>query len=476
MLSRTVTIFRRFDYIFLIFLFVLSRLLVRISGIEFESIAHRWCYQHLPPNLLEISLVKSLWYLHMQPPFFNFLLGIGYKLPGDGALFFNLLFLLFSLGSILCFYASLKKIGLPLPICFLAALLLMASPSLIQFENILFYSVFIFFLLFVMLFALCSFSRTRNAIRWFKYLCLFSFAALLLMLTRSLFHLVWFLTLTIGFYVLAHRESFDHLKRKYFFFALTPPICVILLLLLKNYFLFGVFQTSSWFGMNLSRAALEGISYEKLEELHHSGRISHFPLIVKKYKFPFHFLDKYGMKLGDIGGTTQHPSLFWYLNSIEYIHISKNLAKDSLAIIMTDPTVYLKTVYRSSKVFFDPTTEHARSFPDQYRYNLLWKPLYYPFHSNLLQILVYFYVVLVSGVYTICGLVGEKFRVLPDKYTAFYTFVTLVYFFFAATMFEFGENNRFRFEVLPLVLFGLPWSYRAFQDFVSVLSYKKLGI
>jgi len=323
-----------------------------------------------------------------------------------------------------------------------------------------------------MLFALCSFSKTSDTARRFKYLCLFSFTALLLMLTRSLFHVMWFLMLLLGFYVVAHRDTFALLKRKYFFLALVPPVCVMLLLLLKNYFLFGVFQTSSWFGMNLSRVALEETSQAKLEELYRSGKISHFPLVVKQYKIPFHFLDKYGMKPGDIGGKNQHPSLLWYLNSIEYVHISKNLAKDSLAIIMADPSVYLKTVYKASKLFFDPTTEHARSFPDQYRYNLLWKPVYYPFQSNLLQILVYFYVVAASGIYTICALFAKKAFMLSHKYAALFIFVTLVYFFLVSTMFEFGENNRFRFEILPLVLFGIPWSYKSIQDIRAVITKK----
>lgn len=468
-ISRHIT---AYEYAIIFAMFVLSRICVRLAGIEFESQAHRWCYQYLPPHLLTTSFLKSLFYLHMQPPFFNFLIGIGYKIFGKyDNVYFNTLFLLFSLLSIFCFCACLKRIDIPILVRFFAVLLLLASPSLILFENILFYSVFVFFMFFVMLFALCSFSKSHNTIKRFRFLCLFSFSALLLMLTRSLFHIIWFLMIAIGFFLLAYRQKFAVVARKYFFLAFSPVFLIVLVVMVKNYLLFGVFQTSSWFGMNLSRAALESIPLEKVEELYRKGTVSQFSLIVKKYKIPFHFLDKYGMKPGDIGGTQKHPSLLWYLNSIEYIYISKQLAKDSLNIIMAEPFTYLKTVYKASKLFFCPTTEHIRSFPDQYLYNRIWKPLYYPFNSNIIQIIAYVFVVIISGSYTIIALFSKKGRRLRYCYLAWFIFFTLTSFFFVATMFEFGENNRFRFEVLPLVIFGIPWSYTALQDMRNIKQY-----
>lgn len=465
-LSRTAILCTKFDYIILIILFALSRLCVRLAGIEFESIGHRWCYQYLPPNILKVSLAKSLWYLHMQPPFFNFLLGIGYKLFGDNDnLFFNILFLLFSLLSIICCYAALKKIDLHRWICFLVALLLIASPSLILFENILFYSVFVFCMLSVMLFALCGFSKSSDSSTRFRFLCLFSLAALLLMLTRCAFHIIWFAAVVLAFYMLWRRNKGMALAKNRFLLAFVPTISFIVLLLVKNYFLFGVFQNSSWFGMNLSRVTLESIPVTKLEELYKQGKVSVFSLIVKKNRFPFLSLDKYGIKQGTTP-THKHPALAWYLNSLEYIAISQHLAHDAQNIIKTCPAAYLKTCCIGSRLFFHPTTDGfiSRTFDTRTDYHLFWNSIYYPFSSNVLQILAYVSVVAFSGIYTAYSLFSKKGTSLRHGHTAVFIFFTLTCFFFTANLFEFGENNRFRFEVLPLVVFGIPWSYVAMRE------------
>jgi len=74
--------------------FVVSRVLYYLLGVRFDMTTLLWYWQFIDPALLKMHFWQSLWYLHSQPPAFNFFLGVVVNLfPGNEMVIFAVCYL-----------------------------------------------------------------------------------------------------------------------------------------------------------------------------------------------------------------------------------------------------------------------------------------------------------------------------------------------------------------------------------------------
>ena len=76
----------------IVLVFILSRIMFSLKGGSFLATPLLFAKQYLDPLLLENDLLRSLFYLHSQPPLFNFFLGAILKVSPMPALSYELLF------------------------------------------------------------------------------------------------------------------------------------------------------------------------------------------------------------------------------------------------------------------------------------------------------------------------------------------------------------------------------------------------
>ena len=104
--------------------------------------------QYIDPALLRTSLLQSTFYLREQPPGFNLFLGIVLKIFGDHAVSaFQACYLGCGIGLAVVLFLLLRRLGALPPIAFFVAALFCLSPITILYENWLFYTYPLTFLL-----------------------------------------------------------------------------------------------------------------------------------------------------------------------------------------------------------------------------------------------------------------------------------------------------------------------------------------
>ena len=69
--------------VIIVLVFIVSRLIFIFNGGDFVAKPLDFAMQYLDPLLLKSDLLKSLFYLHSQPPIFNLFLGIVLKLSSN---------------------------------------------------------------------------------------------------------------------------------------------------------------------------------------------------------------------------------------------------------------------------------------------------------------------------------------------------------------------------------------------------------
>ena len=88
-------------FVFIIFVFLISRIVFYLIGVRFDFQPLYFYLQIIDPRLLKTDLIRSIVYLHSQPPLFNLFLGIVLKLFANSFAFI--------------FYVSYLLLGLIFP-------------------------------------------------------------------------------------------------------------------------------------------------------------------------------------------------------------------------------------------------------------------------------------------------------------------------------------------------------------------------
>lgn len=197
-------------------------------------------------DLLKAAPFSTSWYLHVQPPLFNLFIGLGANLFGPWAgLGFQVVYLLATVAMLVAFVRFCLDLGVRSAIATALGVFLAVSPSIAQYESLLFYTH-----LEVILVVLAA----RGLQRW----CLdrstgglvgFSAALCTLALGRSLYHPVWCFGLLVLLVAVARRPG----MRRTLAIAVSLPLVCGLAVGAKNAAVFGWWTTGSLEGINLHR-------------------------------------------------------------------------------------------------------------------------------------------------------------------------------------------------------------------------------
>jgi hypothetical protein len=449
--------------VIIVLVFILSRLIFIFNGGAFVAKPLAFAMQYLDPLLLKSDLLKSLFYLHSQPPIFNLFLGTVIKISEITSLSYQLLFNTAGAVISLSFYGILIYLGMNWIICLFITMVFILNPTLILYEHLLYYSYFEVLFVSLALFLLIRWCRDKK----FPDVLLFWTALLCLGMIRSVFHPIFILATSVC--LTAYLWFWIKEKRcaKVLFLSSLLALAPLSALCLKNTLVFGFFGTSSWEGMNLW-TKVNGFVPEQLEELRDRGIIS--PLAVKAELRAFqqpigNYFSEFELKNipchhpADCNQfkSTDYPNF----NHSGYVYLSKQLFKDSLALITYEPSQfafytlgsYSLTLWHSSDsvhALFENNMEVVKKLEKIYRF------LYFGFlgvESKLdermwgrtIIITILFMIVYIS---TLINLFRRDDRGLTGtKLFCLFCLIIHAYTLTVSSVIEFGENNRFRFPV-----------------------------
>ncbi|MGQ0722944.1 MAG: hypothetical protein ACT4PE_15450 [Candidatus Eiseniibacteriota bacterium] len=427
--------------VLLLGVFALSRAAVAAAGVRFDP-GLLPLNQYLDPDLLRGDLARSLWHLHMQPPLFNLLLGIGVKIsPERPDVVFRMVFLALGAASALAMHAALRRLGAGAFVAFALAAVTSCAPSTVLYQNHLFYTHPVVALLVVDAWLLHRFAsgwRVRDGLAFFAVLAVVA-------LTRAMFHLVWLAGAALLIAAASRRP-------RIVLVAAAGPIAVVALWYARTWVLFGSFAASTWFGMNLANVTLQMTPLEERAELVREGRLS--PYALREPFEPFH---RY-RHVQDAAAPTGVPALDRATsasgdpnyNHVEYVRISRQYAEDAFALIRERPERYLRGVGLAARTFFASAT--SSPFLEGNRAKIPALVAVYE-AGGLTRWLVpaLFAVALAYGAARSVRVWRARSAGASDIAVLFLTFHTL-YVLAAGTMLELGENNRFRLECWPYVV------------------------
>jgi len=328
--------------------YALSRAAFWSLGVRFSSTEVEGFWQYLDTTLLKHQMWTSLLYLHSQPPLMNLYYGILFQaFPTHWPMVAYGLNLLLGLLAYLAIYTIMIRNSVPRAIALCVVIVALCNPSAVVYEAEPFYTHTAFCLL---VFAAYFFD---------KYLRLSGIGACAgflgtltaLSLWRASYQLAWYLL--IAFWLV--RLTPARLLRRVVILASIFG-CLIGALYLKNWILFGSFNSSSASGMSLAKSwsgprAMEFVREGKLSPI--SGvpapdsMDKYLPVIGPQRKTGVRALDAVFKDNGSMN-----------LNNIGYPEVSGLYTKDYLRLLKLSP----KTV----------AEQGARSWLDYFRPNSVW--------------------------------------------------------------------------------------------------------
>ncbi|HTJ52353.1 MAG TPA: hypothetical protein VL443_22985 [Cyclobacteriaceae bacterium] len=422
--------------------FIISRILFYIAGISFYGNFLKRLWQSIDFELLKTDLFQSLYYSHAQPPLFNFLTGVVVKVfPEHYGFVFHVLFVGITWLTTLILYVTLRKLDLPSWLCLLVSFYYCICPSVVLYENLPSYTSVVVLIITISVFCFITFLQQGQSIYWLLFWIFMS----LLSMTRSSYHLVWLLALLILMIIFLKHKRVLSFKRVVL--ALFP-VFMVLTWYVKNFILFGVFTASSWMGMNMARimppeTTLGTVgpfkSLKEYPDIKPNQSYAHVTLLHEEVK----------QKTGYIN--------FYH---IDYITVSEQFKKEVLTEIKNKPTLYFKRVMGAFKIYFCPST-HGPFLDKNYRHIKTYASIinadfsgYQKFRKDFFPTrdaipAVFSYMLLFC--FMIYGFKRKLFKENDRVLILFLVFI-VVSSMMISNILEYGENNRFRFEMITVIL------------------------
>ena len=450
--------------------FAVSRVLYALAGIRFYSWSETHLMHFISPDLLRTDLLRSVFSLHNQPPFFNLFMGTVLKLvPGSGDSAFHAVYLFLGLTLAVSLYLLMRRLGVSGGVSAALTALFIASPSCILFENALLYTFFVAVFLTLAALFLHRWLENGGARDGAAFFVLLG----LVVLTRSFFHAAWYAACV----VLAFLYRRSGWKRTVLLAGI--PFLVVFALYAKNLALFGTFGSSTWMGMSLSKMTTFKLPEEERLAMVKRGELSELSLLppFKAIWFYNRYVHipryvKTGIPVLDI---EFYPDVGNNWNNLAYVSISRQYLKDALVVMRTHPLVYVRSLTESLRIFFFPASDWFHNYPqfdnlgiapvEKLFNTLVHGQVFHPFgliasyatYENYFRnplnigflILAAWLVAVFWGGRTAVRALRGREADIPRAATVAFMVFTILFVTAVTSSLEIGENNRFRFNVDP---------------------------
>jgi hypothetical protein len=257
--------------VFIVTMFVVSRCAYLLAGVRFNAQEIWYSFQILPEDLLRHHLFQSLYYLHTQPPAFNLLVGLGLLVGGGHIWPLTAVYLVMGVAIAFGVDTVLRLFGVSARTALVITTLFVISPSVVLFENYLFYDYPMLLCTVGSVAAAGLFLHRRSSGALIGCSAFLAAAALL----RPTFHPVTIIA-AVAFLVLVAGVPRVPTRT---WITVAVVVLVPVVLLLKNAVLFGQPTFSSWVGWNMGHVTTYAIPIEERERLVADGTLSPVALI-----------------------------------------------------------------------------------------------------------------------------------------------------------------------------------------------------
>ena len=245
-----------------VFLAVRAVALALGVGFDFDNLGTWW--QIADPELLRTRLLPTVFYLHSQPPLFNLLIGLALK-AGDGwfPVVMAGVYGAVCLGGLLCLHGVGQALLGSRRLSLVVTLWFCVSPDVLLFSNKLFYDSLVPWLL-----CMGVWGIHRGLAGGRVGALVFGFGSLAaVVLTRSMFHPLWFVAVVGLVFGLAGW-------RGRVLAGAAGPGAAIGAVLVKNFVVFGFVGLSSWAALNLVGVTVERLPIDERAALVADGTLS----------------------------------------------------------------------------------------------------------------------------------------------------------------------------------------------------------
>lgn len=341
-------------------LWIAVYVLVCATGQRFDARYLGYGWQLIPWDVLSTDPVRSVWFLHVQPPLWNLLLGgTAWLSPFGDSITLQAMMALIGIAGVVLAAELTTEFGLSRRWSIVVALIVTLNPEVLKgvFEPT--YELVVGVLLMAVVLTML---RLRSGSTPRRAVLVLSTLVTITTMTRSLYHPVWALTL-VFFALWMMRRS---LGKREVIIALSIPLLVMGGWMAKNQILFGEPTLSSWFGMNLQRAVIPVLPQDELETMHDEGKVSDIAMIG-----PFGAYGLYAdamppcapeyshRSVSEPGRTTDETSPNF--NYQCFLPIFAQAGDDAMAVIREHPEVWVEGRLWSLRAMFSLATGPSES-------------------------------------------------------------------------------------------------------------------
>jgi hypothetical protein len=343
----------RSDLVIVAAIFIAVETVYWQAGLRLDATWLDWAWQYLDPIILRRDLFRGLLYLHTQPPAFNLFLGAVLHVAGRHASeAFRIAFAAGRLALDVGVFVLMRRLEVRRVTALAAMTLFAMNPATAAFGHVLFYELPVAVLV---VWAAVSASTLASRPSYLRSLVFCSLVAALC-LTRSIFHLVYYVAAIVVVTVVAPEA------RRATLWAALAPLAAVLAVYLKNALLFGFFGASSWLGMSVARMTLPYADESVMRQLAASGRLSPIAMIE-----PFSPLWMYPSDYRSRPSPIAHPALTAVtkssghinFNHAAFVRVSRDYFDDALALVRAQPSAYRTSVGRAWTFYFMSGTENT---------------------------------------------------------------------------------------------------------------------
>jgi hypothetical protein len=343
-------------YLIVSLFYVVSRALLARAGLPF-GFELDWMWLADPADLRD-RLAETLWFLHAFPPGMALLTGVLLKVGGaHAAALAHAVFL--GLGLVLAnaLVALGRAAGLSRALSALVSVGFLLTPPALYFEHLYMYEWPVVTLLVV---AAVGFHRAclrPSAARW----CFFFAVCALVSVTRSTFHLIWWVPLVSAAVWLSGPG-----RRRAALAGVAPGLLLVLAVYGKNTFVFGRFAASTFGPASLHLVTVDRLPPTERERWIAEGRLSPVAAI-SPYAPPREYAALFGSS--DLPGwpaqvtrlervSVPAPNFnHWFI-----LEAQRARRRDVVEYVRTYPAGYLRNVWTGLVAMLGPTTAwHPRT-------------------------------------------------------------------------------------------------------------------